>query len=50
MSRALFLIAASAIALAAAPATAQRSAPPAGRVLTFNERERGLTPFAFAGD
>lgn len=28
----------------------QRSAPPAGRVLTFNERERGLTPFAFAGD
>jgi XRE family transcriptional regulator, fatty acid utilization regulator len=29
---------------------AQRSAPPAGRVLTFNERERGLTPFVFAGD
>ncbi|MBU6252446.1 MAG: DUF2083 domain-containing protein [Alphaproteobacteria bacterium] len=29
---------------------AQRSAPPQGRVLTFNERERGLTPFAFAGD
>lgn len=28
----------------------QRSAPPAGRVLTFNERERGLTPFSFAGD
>ncbi len=28
----------------------QRSAPPAGRVLTFNERERGVTPFAFAGD
>lgn len=25
----------------------QRSAPPAGRVLVFNERERGLTPFAF---
>ena len=28
----------------------QRSAPPAGRVLVFNERERGLTPFAFDGD
>jgi XRE family transcriptional regulator, fatty acid utilization regulator len=28
----------------------QRSAPPAGRVLTFNERERGVTPFSFAGD
>jgi XRE family transcriptional regulator, fatty acid utilization regulator len=28
----------------------QRSAPPTGRVLTFNERERGLTPFSFAGD
>jgi XRE family transcriptional regulator, fatty acid utilization regulator len=28
----------------------QRSAPPAGRVLTFNERERGLSPFSFAGD
>lgn len=28
----------------------QRSAPPAGRVLTFNERERGMTPFSFAGD
>ena len=28
----------------------QRSAPPAGRVLTFNERERGLTPFSFATD
>jgi XRE family transcriptional regulator, fatty acid utilization regulator len=27
----------------------QRSAPPVGRVLTFNERERGMTPFAFAG-
>jgi uncharacterized membrane protein YfcA len=25
----------------------QRSAPPAGRVLVFNERERGLSPFAF---
>jgi XRE family transcriptional regulator, fatty acid utilization regulator len=29
---------------------AQRSAPPTGRVLIFNERERGLTPFSFAGD
>ena len=28
----------------------QRSAPPAGRVLTFNERERGLTAFSFVGD
>jgi XRE family transcriptional regulator, fatty acid utilization regulator len=28
----------------------QRSAPPAGRVLVFNERERGVTPFAFAGE
>ena len=28
----------------------QRSAPPAGRVLVFNERERGMTPFAFDGD
>ena len=32
------------------PDCPQRSAPPAGRVLTFNERERGLSPFAFAGD
>jgi XRE family transcriptional regulator, fatty acid utilization regulator len=32
------------------PDCAQRSAPPAGRVLTFNERERGVTPFAFTGD
>lgn len=32
------------------PECPQRSAPPAGRVLTFNERERGLTPFSFAGD
>ncbi len=32
------------------PDCPQRSAPPQGRVLTFNERERGLTPFAFAGD
>jgi XRE family transcriptional regulator, fatty acid utilization regulator len=28
---------------------AQRSAPPTARVLVFNERERGLTPFSFAG-
>lgn len=28
----------------------QRSVPPAGRVLTFNERERGMSPFSFAGD
>ena len=28
----------------------QRSAPPAGRVLVFNERERGMSPFAFDGD
>ncbi|MBB4641102.1 helix-turn-helix domain-containing protein [Rhizorhapis suberifaciens] len=28
----------------------QRSAPPRGRTLSFNERERGLTPFEFAGD
>jgi XRE family transcriptional regulator, fatty acid utilization regulator len=26
----------------------QRSVPPAGRVLVFNERERGMTPFTFA--
>ena len=32
------------------PECPQRSNPPTGRVLTFNERERGLTPFAFAGD
>jgi XRE family transcriptional regulator, fatty acid utilization regulator len=32
------------------PDCAQRSAPPAGRVLTFNERERSVTPFSFAGD
>ncbi len=29
------------------PDCPQRSAPPAGRALVFNERERGLTPFAF---
>ncbi|MBA3896613.1 MAG: DUF2083 domain-containing protein, partial [Sphingomonadaceae bacterium] len=32
------------------PACPQRSAPPAGRALIFNERERGLSPFAFAWD
>lgn len=32
------------------PTCAQRSAPPRGRTLLFNERERGLTPFEFAGD
>jgi XRE family transcriptional regulator, fatty acid utilization regulator len=26
----------------------QRSAPPLGRVMVFNERERGMTPFAWA--
>jgi len=28
----------------------QRGAPPDGRLLMINERERGLTPFVFAGD
>jgi predicted transcriptional regulator len=28
----------------------QRSAPPAGRALLINERERGLSAFTFAGD
>ena len=32
------------------PECPQRSAPPAGRVLVFNERERGMTPFAFDRD
>ena len=32
------------------PACPQRAAPPAGRAPLFNEREQGLTPFAFAGD
>ncbi len=32
------------------PECPQRSAPPAGRVLVFNEKERGMTPFSFAGD
>ncbi len=32
------------------PSCAQRSAPPRGRPLRFNERERGLSPFDFAAD
>ncbi|HEX4693226.1 helix-turn-helix domain-containing protein [Sphingomonas sp.] len=32
------------------PACPQRSAPPAGRALLINERERGLSAFTFAGD
>lgn len=32
------------------PECPQRSAPPAGRVLLFNERERGMSPFAFDRD
>ncbi|MFC4292271.1 short-chain fatty acyl-CoA regulator family protein [Sphingorhabdus arenilitoris] len=32
------------------PQCAQRSAPPLGRVLTFNEYQRGLTAFEFVGD
>jgi predicted transcriptional regulator/DNA-binding XRE family transcriptional regulator len=32
------------------PACAQRSAPPRGRPLKFDERERGVSPFLFAGD
>jgi len=32
------------------PDCPQRSAPPAGRVLVFNERERALTPFTWAMD
>lgn len=32
------------------PDCSQRSAPPAGRVLVFNERERGMSPFAFDRD
>lgn len=32
------------------PDCSQRSAPPAGRPMVFNERERGLTAFAFAED
>ncbi len=34
----------------ARPDCPQRSAPPAARSLTFNEREQGLTPFAFVGE
>jgi XRE family transcriptional regulator, fatty acid utilization regulator len=30
------------------PDCPQRSAPPAGRVMVFNDRERGLTPFVWA--
>lgn len=32
------------------PTCTQRSAPPRGRTLRFNERERGLTPFEFVED
>jgi len=32
------------------PDCAQRAHPPHGRVLVFNERERGVSPFSFAGD
>jgi predicted transcriptional regulator/DNA-binding XRE family transcriptional regulator len=32
------------------PDCPQRSAPPTSRALVFNERERGIAPFAFAGD
>jgi XRE family transcriptional regulator, fatty acid utilization regulator len=32
------------------PDCPQRSAPPMGRVLVFNDRERGLTPFVWARD
>lgn len=32
------------------PACPQRAAPPAGRTLVFNERERGVSPFVFAED
>jgi hypothetical protein len=32
------------------PQCPQRSAPPAGRALLFNERERGLSAFSFVGD
>ncbi|MGE4410466.1 MAG: XRE family transcriptional regulator [Sphingomonadales bacterium] len=37
-------------AACARPSCAQRSAPPRGRALRFNERERGLSPFDFARD
>jgi XRE family transcriptional regulator, fatty acid utilization regulator len=32
------------------PACPQRAAPPRGRTLQFNERERGLSPFDFVAD
>ncbi|MEQ1547574.1 MAG: short-chain fatty acyl-CoA regulator family protein [Chakrabartia sp.] len=32
------------------PDCPQRGAPPTGRALIFNERERGVAPFSFAGD
>jgi predicted transcriptional regulator len=32
------------------PQCPQRGAPPNGRLLLFNERERGLSPFLFAED
>jgi XRE family transcriptional regulator, fatty acid utilization regulator len=32
------------------PDCPQRSTPPLGRVLVFNDRERGMTPFIWAGD
>jgi predicted transcriptional regulator len=32
------------------PECPQRAAPPKGRALLFNERERGVSPFSFAGD
>lgn len=32
------------------PDCPQRSAPPTSRALVFNERERGIAPFTFAGD
>jgi len=32
------------------PACPQRSAPPAGRALLINERERGVSAFTFGGD
>ncbi len=34
----------------ARPDCPQRAMPPAGRSLIFNERERGVSPFVFAGD
>ena len=32
------------------PDCPQRAAPPSARMLVFNERERGVSPFVFAGD